>query len=259
LALYSDDPDPERALDFSNGALAVVVDDDYFIEAVVLHAEAQLASGEGKEAARTTLAELDHCRTDHSELLARSGELLFSLGEVDRAERAYRAALAADDQLADAYYGLGKVLEERQDYMGMVVVWLKTLELDRESPPPPFGVSEEELAAIAEKALAELPRPVLDRLENVPVMIAEWPSEDLVRQGVEPRLLGLFSGLPLPHKSHLGGQQSTLDTIHLFHRNLESIARNADELAEEIRITVLHETAHFFGLEDEDLEEIGLG
>jgi predicted Zn-dependent protease with MMP-like domain len=48
-------------------------------------------------------------------------------------------------------------------------------------------------------------------------------------------------------------------TILLFKTNLERYAQDAEHLAEEIRITVLHETAHYFGLDDDDLEEIGLG
>ena len=51
----------------------------------------------------------------------------------------------------------------------------------------------------------------------------------------------------------------SLDAIHLFQRNLEAAAGSREELEDEIRITVLHETAHFFGLEDDDLEAIGLG
>ena len=46
--------------------------------------------------------------------------------------------------------------------------------------------------------------------------------------------------------------------ILLFKKNLERIARDLDHLAEEVRITVLHETAHYFGLEEDDLEKIGL-
>ena len=52
--------------------------------------------------------------------------------------------------------------------------------------------------------------------------------------------------------------EPSITTIHLFKRNLERIAGDLDELAEEVRITVLHETAHYFGLDDEDLERLGL-
>ena len=50
----------------------------------------------------------------------------------------------------------------------------------------------------------------------------------------------------------------TVTNIRLFKTNLERAALDLDHLAEEIRITVLHETAHYFGLDEEDLEAIGL-
>jgi predicted Zn-dependent protease with MMP-like domain len=80
-----------------------------------------------------------------------------------------------------------------------------------------------------------------------------------VREGVDPRLLGLFSGVPLPDKTAVGPPAPVLDAIHLFQHNLERACRDREQLRAEIRITVLHETAHFFGLDDEDLEKLGLG
>jgi len=56
----------------------------------------------------------------------------------------------------------------------------------------------------------------------------------------------------------VGDVPTTATHIRLFKRNLERIAHDLDDLAEEVRITVLHETAHYFGLEDDDLEKIGL-
>jgi predicted Zn-dependent protease with MMP-like domain len=119
-------------------------------------------------------------------------------------------------------------------------------------------MTEREFEAIAEAALRELPAEVRDRLANVPILVEDLPSEALIREGTDPRLLGLFSGVPLPDKTH-EGQIPALDTIHLFQRNLERAARGRDHLAEEIRITVLHETAHYFGLDDDDLHRLGLG
>jgi predicted Zn-dependent protease with MMP-like domain len=49
------------------------------------------------------------------------------------------------------------------------------------------------------------------------------------------------------------------EVIHLFQRNLETEAVDEDDLAEEIRVTVIHETAHYFGMSDEELRRLGLG
>jgi predicted Zn-dependent protease with MMP-like domain len=62
----------------------------------------------------------------------------------------------------------------------------------------------------------------------------------------------------MPEQSTTNGPPH-VDVIHLFQRNLERETTGEEQLAEQIRITVLHETAHFFGYEDDRLEELGLG
>lgn len=132
-------------------------------------------------------------------------------------------------------------------------------ELDLATERAPHTLSHEELESVAEAALSELPEEVRERLGNVPILVEEMPSEALVREGLDPRVLGLFTGTPLPHKSSLEGQAHTPDSAILFLRNLEAECANREELIEQIRITILHETAHFFGLEDDDLDAMGLG
>jgi predicted Zn-dependent protease with MMP-like domain len=86
-------------------------------------------------------------------------------------------------------------------------------------------------------------------------LIDDVPSEALVADGVDPRLLGLFQGTPMPDD---GALAPTITNILLFRQNLARACVDADHLAEEIRITVLHETAHYFGLDEADLEALGL-
>src|SRR5206468_13037907 len=94
-------------------------------------------------------------------------------------------------------------------------------------------------------------------LENVPILITDLPVRGDVEQGLDPRLVGLFSGTPHPEASSLGaGPQLT--QILLFRKNLERVASDVDELRDEIRTTLLHETGHFFGMSEDDLEAVGL-
>ena len=88
-------------------------------------------------------------------------------------------------------------------------------------------------------------------------MIADLPAEADVDAGLDPRMLGLFSGTPYPETSNMGGQPG-LTQILLFRRNLERAAASEDELRDEIRTTLLHETGHFFGMDEADLEGVGL-
>lgn len=258
LELYSRG-DPEAALALARRALAAAHGEEERADALLLQAEAQLGADHGDMAARATMRELEALAIGDPAVLTRAGQVYLALGEAGRAERMFLSAIEEDPRQADAHHGLGIVYEERGDRPAMIRAWLDTLRLDREEPPPPWHMTAGEFEEVAEQAMAELPDQVLRHLENVPVLIDDLPSEDLVTEGYDPRLMGLFSGVPLPHKSNVSGQAPVIDSVHLFQRNIERQAADREELAEEIRITVLHETAHFFGLDDDELDQIGLG
>jgi predicted Zn-dependent protease with MMP-like domain len=115
------------------------------------------------------------------------------------------------------------------------------------------------VAAVAEAALAELPERAQALLRGIPIVVADRPAEADVDAGLDPRALGLFSGTAHGDGSTALGGQPGLTQIVLFRGNLEHAAGDEDELRDEIRTTLLHETGHFFGLDDAALEELGLG
>jgi len=104
----------------------------------------------------------------------------------------------------------------------------------------------EELVA---EAVDSLPRWVLERLENVEVLVEERPPPG------EPNLLGRYHGIPLTRRSNYAGVLP--DTITLYRSTVERSARNEDELRKIIAHTVEHEVAHFFGISDERLRDLG--
>jgi predicted Zn-dependent protease with MMP-like domain len=118
-------------------------------------------------------------------------------------------------------------------------------------------MSDEKLEQLAEAALEELPESARKLLANVPIVVEDYPSAELVAEGVDPRSLGLFAGTPFPEQPNLGAPPS-LQQILLFRRNLEREAIDDNDFEEQIRITLLHETGHFFGMEESDLEDVGL-
>lgn len=194
---------------------------------------------------------------DDGEAWSVAAGVLIDLGELTDAEAILARRVAADPDDADDWYVLGLVRHELGDRDGGTAAWLRTRALDLEAPRVPWALSEPELEAITEQALEELPDVIVARLADVPIFIEEVPSEDQIREGLDPRALGLFSGTPLPYKE--GGSTPGLDQATLFLRNLEMACADRDELEEQVRITIFHETAHFFGLEDDDLDAIGLG
>ena len=109
------------------------------------------------------------------------------------------------------------------------------------------------------EAIASIPDGLRRRLENVEVVVADWPSiEELESTGV-PRgytLYGLYSGVPLVDRTS-GYHMVLPDRITIFQGPLEEAYQDPDELREEIRSTVIHEFAHHFGLSDDDLHRLG--
>ena len=158
---------------------------------------------------------------------------------------------------AEARYLLGRALAAAGDRDGMALEWVRVLGLDAAAARPRPLLTPEEFKSIAQAALDELPQALLDELNGVAIMIADRPSPEMVADGIDPRILGLYHGVPLNRRSASFGAPYA-DTIHLFSANLERVFTTRAALAEHIRITVLHETAHFFGYSEGQLRSMGL-
>lgn len=100
------------------------------------------------------------------------------------------------------------------------------------------------------KALDELPPELAKGLRNVAVLIGDERAD-------EPNLLGLYEGVPLPERR--SGDPIQPDVITIYREPLERLYPEPDELREQIRVTVLHELAHYFGIGEERLRELGYG
>ncbi|MCC7386510.1 MAG: methyltransferase domain-containing protein [Deltaproteobacteria bacterium] len=189
----------------------------------------------------------------------RAGDAFLNLSELQDAERHFRAAASQDPSSADAWHGLGVIDAELGRYDSMVERWLRVRKLDLDAPRPPWALPEEDFIAVAEAAFESLPPVVKKKLANLPLIATDYPGEALVIEGIDPRVLGLITGVPLPNKGTVTDAPPELDCVHLYQRNIERVSATPDDLREEIRITVIHETGHYFGLTDEDLEGLGLG
>jgi predicted Zn-dependent protease with MMP-like domain/Flp pilus assembly protein TadD len=246
--------DADAALDTLEEAFELIDDEADLIEAIYVKTEALLARGE-PTAARETLAELASSVIEDADLALDLAELALAAEDPDAAKRWIETARKEPELEADALHMLGRVHELTGDRKEMIAAWQQVLVLDRKAPAGNLSVTEDELERIAAAALEELPANIRARLENVPVLIDALPSEDIVADGYDPRMLGFFQGTPMPDD---GTAQPTITNIHLYKLNLERSATDEEHLAEEIRITVLHETAHYFGLDEDDLEALGL-
>ena len=112
---------------------------------------------------------------------------------------------------------------------------------------------------LVERALEGLPPELSRLLDNVAIVVDDWPeySTPLVSGGPEDTLYGLYEGVPLTERG--AGYFGVLpDKVTIFRGPLERDFAK-DELEEQVRITVVHEIAHYFGFEEARLEELGWG
>ena len=120
-------------------------------------------------------------------------------------------------------------------------------------------VSREEFAQLVETALDELPEEFRQFVEEVPVEIWDRPTPQQLRRAKVPSnglLLGLYEGRPRTRRS-VEDSGVMPDVIYIFQEHIEAVARTPEELVRQVRVTVLHEIGHHFGMSEEDLERLG--
>jgi predicted Zn-dependent protease with MMP-like domain len=109
------------------------------------------------------------------------------------------------------------------------------------------------------EALESIPAEFRRYLENVEIVVEDWPSENLLSAMEIPEdegLYGLYSGTPLTER-HFDYAELP-DRITLFRGPLLEDFPEQDDLRREVALTVLHEIAHHFGIDEDRLEELGL-
>lgn len=119
-------------------------------------------------------------------------------------------------------------------------------------------VSEREFDRAVEAALEAVPGTFRLYLENVVIEVQPRPTRAFCREhDVPDDLLGIYVGVPLEDKGPELAPTPLPDRIVVFRDNLCEMCETVDELVDEIRITVLHEIGHHFGLDEDRLAELG--
>jgi predicted Zn-dependent protease with MMP-like domain len=122
-------------------------------------------------------------------------------------------------------------------------------------------LSTDEFRLLVERALDTLPEQFLPYLDGLAVDVEPMPDEATLRSvGLDdPRaLLGLYHGTPLTKRS-VEHTYRWPERIVIYQRNIERICRSPKQIVRQIRRTVLHEIGHHFGLDEDDLGELGYG
>lgn len=126
---------------------------------------------------------------------------------------------------------------------------------------PRFGryeMSLEDFEAAVDDAVDQIPADLAAVINNVAIVVEEHyiPATD---EDPHLVLLGLYQGVPLTERTEWSDAGSLPDKISIFRQPILDICTNRQEVVEEVLVTVIHEIAHFFGIDDAKLHELGWG
>jgi predicted Zn-dependent protease with MMP-like domain len=127
-------------------------------------------------------------------------------------------------------------------------------------------MQREKFVKLVEEALDALPTRFRRRMYNVSVLVENLPPERLSHRGsrnagiadaddANSLVLGVFEGVPTTQKS-VFDVPSGPDRIVLYQKNIEAVCSNEDEIRQEVRLTVIHELGHYFGMTEAQLEDV---
>lgn len=122
-------------------------------------------------------------------------------------------------------------------------------------------LSRKKFERIVERAIGRIPEEIRNRMENLAISIETVPEPELLEEMEIPpgdTLFGVYTGVPLPERSAIEPPLYP-DTILIFQEPLETFCESVEELEVEIEITVVHEVAHYLGLDDDALADLGYG
>lgn len=124
-------------------------------------------------------------------------------------------------------------------------------------------MTRERFTRLVAEALNELPAQFRERMHNVAVLVEDAPPRPPRARGPQPRaraerrplLMGVFVGTPRTQKSVFQVPAGP-DHIVLYQKNIEAVCRSDREVREQVRLTVIHELGHYFGLDEEQLRDV---
>jgi len=119
-------------------------------------------------------------------------------------------------------------------------------------------VTRAQFESLVESALRRLPRHFRERMGNIAVVVEDWADDEtLEAMGIEPpdTLYGLYRGVDITRRDSSYGNVLP-DTIHIYQGPIEEDCEDEEDMADLVREVVIHEVGHYFGLDDETMEQI---
>ncbi len=253
----------EKALDLADGLLRRSLDSATEAEVYYLKAK-ELFYLDDLEGALFLLRRALKAHAEVGIYRGFEGQILFELGQFSAARRSLERAIGLEPESAHSIYHLALVSEHLGLSEESERLFAEAASLAPEMYPLPVRIAPEGFEAAAEAALEKLPEEIRKYTANCPLIIEDLPGSDIIREhNLSPQILGLFLGVPITASGSNPLQATALkvdvDRILLFKRNLEKVSGTREELVEQIEITVKHEIGHCLGLDEDEIERLGLG
>jgi predicted Zn-dependent protease with MMP-like domain len=118
-------------------------------------------------------------------------------------------------------------------------------------------MKREDFVQVAEEALDSLPAEFRRRIQNVAILVEDFPPNQSPNPLGQQRrlLLGIFHGVPATKKSIFDVPMGPAHIV-LYQKNIEAICATEAEVREQIRLTLMHELGHYFGMTEEQLRDL---
>ena len=249
--------DPDSALTLARAALLTDSDDP------VVRFLAGLACLDLDRAADAVL-ELRHAvRLDPDDVEFRSqlAYALFRSCEFDAARTEASRTLELDETIPEAHYTAGLLAERAGALDEADACFARANEIDSQTFPRPLRLDDRAFEKALDEAGGLLDETFRKHLDKVAVTVDALPSDAVLLETnppMDPELLGLFVGVPLSERSNFSPGGELPPRILLFKRNLERAFPDPDALKQEIGRTLHHELGHYLGLDEDELDAIGL-
>ncbi|MCS6969467.1 MAG: metallopeptidase family protein [Planctomycetota bacterium] len=178
-------------------------------------------------------------------------------GDPAQGVRHAERALAADAEDGEAWYALACNLERSEAYIAADRAFLRAARARYRPQAPPWRVSWARFQRAVRAAVDALPMPLRAALDELTLVLADYPEPYLLEGYEDPELLGIFEGEPRTERGQHSGSLSP--RLHLWRRPHEHAADSAAAFDAEIRQTLHHELGHYLGFDEDELERLGMG
>ena len=121
-----------------------------------------------------------------------------------------------------------------------------------------ISITNQEFMRLVHQTYIDMPPNVAQRLDNVDVVVEEWPRSDVQNLTTgDESLLGVYHGVPLTERE--GGDPMLPDLIVIYRQPILRSCSTRTEAEHEIKVTLWHEIGHYLGMSEDDLDRLGYG